>query len=45
MGFNVATKVFSNVAVVASDIAKTIPFAGTAIAALEGIISICWSYY
>ena len=43
MGFNVATKVFSNVAVVASDIAKTIPFAGTAIAALEG--DFCWLFF
>jgi len=30
---------------VASDIAKSIPFAGSAISALEGIISICWTYY
>jgi hypothetical protein len=27
------------------EIAKSIPFAGTAIAAIEGIISICWGAY
>lgn len=27
------------------EIAKTIPFAGTAITALESIVSICWQYY
>ena len=29
----------------ASDIAKSIPFAGSAISAIEGIIGICWTYY
>jgi hypothetical protein len=27
------------------DIAKTIPFAGTAIAAIEGLISVAWESY
>lgn len=27
------------------DIAKSIPFAGTAITALEGLVDVCWSSY
>jgi hypothetical protein len=40
-----ATKIFEKVGSVGKEIAKTIPFAGTAIAALEGIIGTCWEYY
>ena len=41
----IGSVIFDKVVQVAGDIAKTIPFAGTAIAALEGIIGICWKYY
>lgn len=40
-----ATKVFEQVGSVGKEIAKSIPFAGTAIAALEGIVGICWEPY
>jgi hypothetical protein len=40
-----AAKIFEKVGVTGKEIAKTIPFAGTAIAAIEGIIGVCWNYY
>ena len=40
-----AAKIFAKVGVTGKEIAKTIPFAGTAIAAIEGIIGVCWNYY
>ena len=40
-----AAKIFEKVGQAGKEIAKTIPFAGTAIAAIESIVGICWDYY
>lgn len=37
--------IFEKVASVGKDIAKSVPFAGTAITAIESIVGICWEMY
>jgi hypothetical protein len=42
---NIASKIMDQVASTGVEIAKSIPFVGTAVAALDGLIGVCWEAY